>query len=107
MGVQREIQAIQVPLEWDRLAETLQALGFPMQVRMVDGLPAFPDEVPEPGWKELRVAIGGGMLTLRYATLTTMQVVGWSNLDQTMQKALDCLTATIAEQTRGTVQTHV
>ena len=28
---------------------------------MIDGLPAFPDEVPEPGWKELRIGFASGM----------------------------------------------
>lgn len=32
---------------------------------MIDGLPAFPDELPEPGWKELRAGVSGGMATLR------------------------------------------
>ena len=48
-------------------------------------MPAFPDELPDPGWKELRVGTPGGMVTMRGAgasppaassTSSTVPVVG-------------------------------
>jgi len=39
--------------------------GYSVQLRMIDGELAFPDEVPPETWRELRVGTPQGMLTLR------------------------------------------
>ena len=38
-----------------------------MQMRMIDGELALPDETPPDGWRELRVAAPEGMVTIRRA----------------------------------------
>ncbi|AWM38068.1 hypothetical protein GobsT_38470 [Gemmata obscuriglobus] len=50
---------------------------------MIDGLPAFPDETPEPDWKELRVAAGGAMVTLRRMG-DSLTCVVWGNADDAL-----------------------
>ena len=47
-------------------------------MRMIDGMPAFPDESPDPGWKEVRVGMPGGMVTVRAGTNSLICVV-WGN----------------------------
>lgn len=42
---------------WDLIRTQLARLGLDSPLRMIDGLPAFPDEAPEPGWRELRVGV--------------------------------------------------
>ncbi|MDY3552837.1 hypothetical protein R5W24_001926 [Gemmata sp. JC717] len=50
---------------------------------MIDGLPAFPDETPEPDWEELRVAAGGAMVTLR-REVDSLTCVIWGNADEVL-----------------------
>jgi hypothetical protein len=46
------------------VAAKLAAAGERPTVRMIDGQPAFPDEQPEDGWRELRVGFAAGMVTI-------------------------------------------
>ncbi len=66
MGQQRVVRFRdgQAP-SWDAIRTQLDRVETGAALRMIDGLPAFPDETPEPGWKELRVGLAGGMVTLR------------------------------------------
>jgi len=64
MGQQITVRITREP-EWGQIAPLLESVGLKAVVRMIDGLPAFPDEIPEPGWKELRLSLDGGMVTLR------------------------------------------
>ena len=54
--------------------------GIPIAIRMIDGLPAFPDEIPGDEWNEIRVSTSAGMLTLRRAKDRIMLTV-WGNAD--------------------------
>ncbi len=65
---------------WDALRDFLAGRGYPLQLRMIDGELAFPDEDPAPGWRELRVAAPQGMVTLRRSE-DTLAVVTWGNAD--------------------------
>jgi hypothetical protein len=53
---------------------------------MIDGLPAFPDEEPSDDWKELRLAVSGGMVTIRRGANTIVCVV-WGNADAKLNEA--------------------
>jgi hypothetical protein len=72
-------------------------------MRMIDNMPAFPDEEPEEGWKELRVSLGGGMITLRREA-GRMRVVVWGNADAALQQQQELLTRVCAEAGSGTVR---
>ena len=50
---------------WPEIAAKLAASGDAPVLRMIDGLPAFPDETPDPAWQELRIGLAGGMAPVR------------------------------------------
>ena len=81
MGMDRTIRfPAGDPPAWDAIRGQLARLDDPPQLRMIDGLPAFPDEVPEAGWNELRVGFPAGMVTLR-RTPAGYSCVVWGNAD--------------------------
>ncbi|WP_145239824.1 hypothetical protein [Urbifossiella limnaea] len=89
---------------WDAVCGQLARVGVVVSVKMIDGLPAFPDEVPEPGWKELRVGTPGGMVTLRSAPDAVTCVV-WGNADDRLRADWDTLCWACAAAGGGQVET--
>ena len=79
MGQQIAVRFQREP-EWGQIRDSLTALGEHAIVRMIDGLPAFPDEIPEPGWRELRLGLNGGMVSLRREG-DEIFCVAWGNAD--------------------------
>lgn len=81
MGQDRTVRfrAGHVPA-WGSIKSQLLRVGEPGTLRMIDGLPAFPDETPEPGWNELRVAAGGAMVTVRRGA-DSLACIVWGNAD--------------------------
>ena len=73
-------------------------------LRMIDGLPAFPDEAPEGGWRELRFGFPAGMVTLRRAP-GALSCVVWGTADAALLAARDALVWACAEAGAGTVRT--
>ena len=73
---------------WDQLADAAKSAGFEPVVKMLDGLPAFPGEVPEPGWREVRVSLGDGMVTLRREG-EVLHFVMWGNADAGLTAAVE------------------
>jgi hypothetical protein len=71
---------------------------------MIDGLPAFPDETPEPGWAELRVGFPAGMVTVRRGAGSLTCVV-WGNADPGLRAAWDRLCWACAAAGGGSVET--
>jgi hypothetical protein len=65
MGVERTVSLPSGEPTWAAVAGELARTGPPPVVRMIDGLPAFPDETPADGWREVRVSLSGGMVTVR------------------------------------------
>lgn len=65
MGVQRVVTFPAGEPSWPAVASKLAEVGDPPVVRMIDGLPAFPDEQPADDWKEVRLSFPGGMVTVR------------------------------------------
>ena len=92
MGMDRAIRfpTGTVP-SWDVIRARLQRVGESATLRMIDGLPAFPDEVPEPTWNELRVGLSAGMITIRRVAGSFTCVV-WGNADAALLAAWDKLT---------------
>jgi hypothetical protein len=71
---------------------------------MIDGMPAFPDESPDPGWKELRVGLAGGMVTIR-AGDDALTCVVWGNATDTLRTAWDVVCWACAAAGGGLVET--
>ena len=75
-------------------------LGDPPVVRMIDGLPAFPDEVPPDDWKEIRVGLAGTMVTLR-RTVGGIDVVTWGTADPVIETARDRICSVLKRLSEG------
>lgn len=84
MGLERQISFTTLPT-WETLRTRFAAAGFQLQMRMIDNMPAFPDEVPDADWSEVRFTLGRGMLTLRRAG-TALSVIVWGNADAALQQ---------------------
>jgi hypothetical protein len=99
-------QTVTIPdgaaLPWAALVERLAVHGFPVHLRMIDGLPAFPDEQPPDDWRELRAGTPAGMVTLR-RTPAGVGVVVWGNADAALQAAANALVWATADVTGGAV----
>jgi hypothetical protein len=95
MGQQIAVKVAREP-EWPIIRDSLAKAGEQAVVRMIDGLPAFPDEVPEPGWGELRLGMNGGMVSLRRSAGEILCVV-WGNADEALLKSWRACAAAVAE----------
>lgn len=71
MGVQRLVTFPAGEPDWPAVAARLAETGLVPVVQMIDGLPAFPDEQPADGWREVRLGFAAGMVTL------TRTPAGW------------------------------
>jgi hypothetical protein len=69
---------------------------------MIDGMPAFPDETPEEGWRELRVGVAAGMVTIRRAG-DSFNCIIWGNADAALLASRDRVAWACAEAGSGTV----
>jgi hypothetical protein len=85
MGLDRTIRfPIDETPTWESIRSTLARIGETSALRMIDGMPAFPDESPGADWKELRLGIATGMVTLRRGGGRLTCVI-WGNADSTLQ----------------------
>lgn len=105
MGMDRTIRfPAGDPPSWEAIRQQLARLGEPPTLRMIDGLPAFPDEVPGPGWNELRVGFPAGMVTLR-RTPAGYSCVVWGNADATLIGCWNTLCWAVAVGCEGRIDT--
>jgi hypothetical protein len=102
MGLQRDVTYSGEAPSWDTLRVRLAAAGVAVTMRMIDNLPAYADEVPEPGWRELRLTTGHGMVTLRQVA-GRLSVVVWGNADGDLLRDRDTIASVIADLTTGSV----
>jgi hypothetical protein len=92
----------QVPA-WATVHELLTRQGFPVQMRMIDGQLAFPDEMPPEPWHELRVGTAQGqMVTLRRGPDRVALVV-WGNAEGPLLQVRNALAWALAEAGGGQV----
>lgn len=73
---------------WEAIRDQLRKVEPGVALRMIDGLPAFPDEVPESGWNELRVGLSAGMVTVRKSGNDLVCVV-WGDSGSELSRAWD------------------
>ena len=100
MGMERVVACPAGVPAWAAVRDRLSAAGAAVQMRMIDNLPAFPDEDPPADWRELRISLGGGMLTLRRET-DRLSVVVWGNADAGLQGDQETLARACAEAAAG------
>jgi hypothetical protein len=103
MGLDRVVSLPAGVPTWDAVKSHLARIGDAAPLRMIDGMPAFPDESPEDTWRELRVGTTAGMVTLRRAAGALTCVV-WSNADAALLAARDRVAWACAAAGAGTVE---
>jgi hypothetical protein len=74
------------PPTWEAVRSLLAHCGLPVQLRMIDGELAFPDEAPPATWRELRLGLPPGMITLRREE-DRLVCVTWGNADAGLRQA--------------------
>jgi hypothetical protein len=103
MGVdQKVVFAPEKAPTWPALVEFLAVRKYPLQMRLIDGDLAFPDETPPEGWRELRVATPDGMVALRRDP-DGITLVTWGNADPKLRQAWNGLAWALAQLSEGTV----
>ena len=104
MGMDRAVSfATGTMPAWDRVRDLLTHNDFPVQMRMIDGQLAFPDEQPAASWTELRVGTASGMITIRRES-DRVRLVIWGNADAAMLQAWNILTWAFAEAGGGRIE---
>ena len=81
---------------WPTVAAALANKNCPVEMRMIDGELSFPDESPPEGWRELRVAHAGAMVTIRRGP-SEIVLVAWGNADAAQQRLWRALAEAFAE----------
>ena len=87
MGLERLVEGTPAA-SWAAILERLRARGESPAVKMVDGLPAFPGEVPEESCAEVRLGFPSGMVTLR-RTPAGLACVVWGTASADLIAARD------------------
>jgi hypothetical protein len=105
MGMDRRVVFSGPVPVWETISRLLADHGLAAQVRMIDGELSFPTEVPPAEWRELRVGVSGGMVTLR-RDATGITCVIWGNADTALRQAWNALAWGLAEAGGGQVQTE-
>ena len=87
---------------WPAARDLLTRRGVPVKMRMIDGQPAFPDEEPAEGWREIRLAAADGMVTIRRDG-ERLVFVTWGNAGPALLRAVNALAWAFAEAGGGTI----
>ena len=102
MGVQRTVTFPAGEPTWPDVAAKLAATGELPPIRMIDGLPAFPDEQPADGWREVRLGFAAGMVTVARGP-DGWRVTVWGTDDSALLRAQETTATAIATAGHGTV----
>ena len=89
---------------WQAVCDRLAERGVEVQMRMIDGELAMPDEAPPERWHELRVATEGGMITLRREG-RQLSVITFDNAEATLRQGWNVLAWAFAAAGAGEVVT--
>lgn len=103
MGLESTVTFPTTVPSWPDVQELLAKRGFPVQVRMIDGQLALPDEVPAEPWSELRVSGDAGMVTLRREQ-NRVTLVTWGNVEPPLLRLRNVLAWAFAEVGSGNIQ---
>ena len=90
---------------WPPVARLLAERGWAVEMRMIDGELAFPDEEPGETWREIRVGAQGAMVSVRRRD-REVAVVAWGNAEGAQRLLWQRLAWAFAQAGGGTVQTE-
>lgn len=86
MGMEIEVK---VPgIDWNKISGALAKFEPRGTIRMADGQLTFPDEEPSPDWKELRIALPAGMVTIKRKPMG-LSLVTWGNVSPELVEQRD------------------
>jgi hypothetical protein len=89
MGLDRRIPIpAGITVSWDGIVTALRAAGESPVIRMIDNMPAFPDETPAENWADVRVGLTGGMVTIR-RNATELTCVCWGTNDAALIQSFE------------------
>lgn len=71
---------------WPQIQNAMRSFDPPAVLKMADGLLVFPDEEPQPDWKELRLGFPSGMITLRRES-GALKLVTWGQISPELEGA--------------------
>ena len=106
MGMERAVNYRTTPPAWTAARDLLAAHGYLLQMRMIDGQLAFPDEQPPDAWRELRVSTPQGMVTIRREA-NRLVFVTWGNAEAGLRQAWNALAWAFAVAGGGQIETEV
>ena len=90
------------PPAWTAVRDLLAQRGLAVQLRMIDGELAFPDEQPPPSWRELRLSGPGGMVTLQRDADRVVCVI-WGNAGDELRQLWQATAEAVAQASGGSV----
>ena len=88
MGMEVSVHA--PTLNWEKITTAMGQFEPRGTLRMADGQLTFPDEEPAPDWRELRLALPAGMVTIR-RTARGVDLVTWGNISEALVRERDKL----------------
>lgn len=87
------------------LSEVLSSIPDDWKLRLVDGLPAFPDETVPSNFQEVRLALSGQMVTV-VSEPYGFRLVTWSSVSSEFQIAVNRLAEKLVCKAGGSVEIH-
>jgi hypothetical protein len=100
MGMERVVSFSGPPPTWSETKSRLSGTRRTVEMRMIDNMPAYPDEEPPDDWKELRVTLGAGIVTVRREP-GRVRVIVWGNADEALKADQEALARAFAEAGGG------
>jgi hypothetical protein len=106
MGMEHTVTfSVGGPSCWPAARELLASCGISIQVRMIDGDLAFPDEEPPESWRELRLGTPEGQVVTLRRDPDRIVLVVWGNADARLIRFWNALTWAFAEAGHGQIHT--
>jgi hypothetical protein len=105
MGMEQTVRYRTTPPAWSVARDLLAACDYPLQMRMIDGHLAFPDDQPPEAWRELRLGTPQGMITVR-REVNRLVFVTWGNAEAGLRQAWNALAWAFAAAGGGEIETE-
>jgi hypothetical protein len=90
MGMQHEVKLSDDCPAWPEVSALLARHGAAVQMRMIDGQLAAPDDEPPTDWREIRVALAGEMISVRREPGRVL-LVAWGNANLAQRQLWNAL----------------
>ena len=96
MGMEIEVKV--AGINWNKISGAMATFEPKGSIRMADGELTFPDEEPAADWKELRIALPAGMVTIKKIP-NGVALVTWGNVSPELIEQRDLFAKLLEEKT--------